>query len=48
MIMKEYEDPNWDKLKNNLKGFVLEGICFGMVVGFCFAIFIMLFHAFFK
>tara|TARA_R100000808_G_C2108775_1_gene123518 strand:- start:62 stop:208 length:147 start_codon:yes stop_codon:yes gene_type:complete len=48
MIMKEYEDPNWDKLKENLKGFVLEGICFGMVVAFGMAIFVMLLHIFFN
>ena len=47
-MKKEYEDPNWDKLKENLKGFVMEGICFGMIATFCMAIFVILLHLFFN
>ena len=32
--MKEYNDPDWNKLKQELGGFIMEGICFAICVGF--------------
>ena len=40
--MKEYNDPNWNKLKQELGKFIVEGICFAFCVGFALSIFVII------
>ena len=40
--MKEYEDPNWDKLKKELGRFIIEGVCFALCIGFFLSIFVVI------
>lgn len=40
--MKEYEDPNWNKLKKELGNFAVEGICFAFCIGFFLSIFVVI------
>ena len=40
--MKEYNDPDWNKLKQELGGFIMEGICFAFCVGFALSIFVII------
>ena len=40
--MKEYERPNWNKLKKELPTIIMEGICFALCVGFFLSIIIVI------
>lgn len=40
--MKDYNDPNWNKLKKELPKIIMEGICFTFCVGFILSIFVII------
>lgn len=40
--MKEYEQPDWNKLKEHLGKFILEAIGFAICVGFGLGIFVVI------
>ena len=40
--MKDYNDPNWNKLKKELGNIILEGICFAFCGGFALSIFVVI------
>ena len=40
--MKQYERPDWNKLKKELPTIIIEGICFAFCVGFVLSIFVVI------